>query len=171
MKFFKSILLFIIVMQFVSCTPDSPSPTPVSPPASLSFTALGSNYTLTDADALLSIIKVYPTAIQAAGYSINAIRQNRFVIGLFMLTSSNLTTSTYLTNRANYPSGEKTVFNTLAAGPEYVHLTSTDFMSVIITKIEGGLASGTFTAQLSRPSAGGVAQITNGVFANIKITN
>ena len=107
---------------------------------------------------------------QAAGYVLVSQISSTYIISLFLLTNSVITTTTYNTSRSNYPSGEYTIFNFPGVRSEYVHMRVGDFMNVNITQIQNGLASGTFTGQMSNSTNNPtIVSLTNGQFTNVPI--
>ncbi|MBS1578750.1 MAG: hypothetical protein JST29_03790 [Bacteroidetes bacterium] len=137
--------------------------------ASLSFTANGINYSLSSLNATLSLTKMFPVGagLPYNAYNLVALQQGKFVIALVIQTNNTLTQTSYTTTRTNYPSAELTVFNDQNHN-EYAHRNSGDYMTVTITSLTNGLASGTFTAQMSLNNSNTIL-ITNGKFDNIII--
>lgn len=178
MKYFQHITIITCIL-LISCRRDSPTTTSA---ASLSFTANGINYSVSGTNSSLSLVRyvvtkppVYPDDIAASCYNLVATQQTAYVIALVLQTNDKLAQTAYMTTRTNYSTAELTVFNELvgATRNSYAHKNTGDYMAVTVTNITNGLASGTFTAQMSLSYTAPThpVLITNGKFDNVKITD
>jgi hypothetical protein len=169
MKRILAIILSSITM--FSCTPTSPDP-PSTPQSTISFSANGTLITNSTSLASNYLKKIPATNSQVAGYALVSQNAGNYVISLFLLANSTITTTSYNTTRITYPSAEYTVFNFPGVNSDYANLITGDFMNVNITQIQNGLANGTFTAKMSRSTNNPtIVNITNGEFTNVPIQN
>lgn len=169
-----TISVAIVMALFSGCKKNGTSPSNDTAITTVSLVANGVTYSLSgnlpdSALVTAGITKI--TTSFGAGYVLEAQTKSLFApkqweFGIFMPTSGPLNTGTYSTSYTQYPSAENNGFSPGSGLDSWMAVTG-DYMQVIISSIQGNLASGIFSAKYSGGNAHCI--ITSGTFKNVKI--
>lgn len=167
----KVVAIIVLTMSIVSCKKSDSTTTNLQ--SSVSFLANGKSITINGSLSSSYLKKVVAVNSQKAGYSFESLNAGKYVISLFLLTSSDLIIKTYNTTWIQYPSGEYTICNFPSQlSGDYTNGINDDFMLINITQIQNGYVNGTFSGQMSNiNNRNNKVTITNGQFTYLKILN
>lgn len=170
--------VLVILFALVGCgKKDTTTTTATDPQPNVKFTCLGINYNISGSLATNAtvggIIKKTTLENTKPGYEISV--QNGSTFGLFLnvMTSTDLavTTYTYTFPSANLPRFGN-IYGVGTTSQFVAGYGAGDFVTVNVTKISNGYASGTFSAKMTAfNSLNNRVDITNGVFTDLKILN
>lgn len=167
----KQIIAIISVfMLLTSCKKSDSTSQPTA--STFKFTANGIVYQFDGYSPDINNIKgshiIYTSGINA-GYFLGA-SEGSAASSIYLQLTSN-TTLTATNYSITHVAGTDELSEMEINAKTYYTSSSGDFTNVSITKIEGGYASGTFTAKMTQQGTATRIDITNGEFSKVKIEN